>query len=156
MEADQGWVMQSVLSRASFRRPPISGQKFFTVLSLHTSNIYAKTRGIAKKLIYTIRAIMIGQQNDLVAGDFNGTPWRFSNRDNISTIDEAFCRLCIANSLNHCGAPDRFQTTGLTSVRSLNRPIQIGIGRHACLVLSPSYAKTLGLRPTDQSCHHET
>ena len=33
---------------------------------------------------------MIGQQIDLVAGDFNGKAWRCSNRDNISTIDGAF------------------------------------------------------------------
>ena len=82
--------MQGKLSRALFRRPPLSGQETFTVLSLHISHIYAKKRSIAKKLILTIRAIMIGQQIDMVAGDFNGTAWRCSNRDNISTIDEAF------------------------------------------------------------------
>ena len=75
--------MQGVLSRASFRRPPLSGQKTFTVLSHHISNIYAKKLGIAKKLILTIRAIMIGQQIDVVTGDFNGTAWRCSKRDNI-------------------------------------------------------------------------
>ena len=67
--------MQGVLSRASFRRHPLSGQKTFTVVSPRISNIYAKKRGIAKKLILTIRAIMIGQHFDLVAGDFNGTAW---------------------------------------------------------------------------------
>ena len=41
-------------------------------------------------LILTIRAIMIAQQIDVVAGDFNGTAWPCSNRDNISTIEEAF------------------------------------------------------------------
>ena len=70
MEGEQGWVVQSVLSRASFRRPPVSGQKFFTVLPLHISNIYAQKKGIAKKLILTLRAIMISQEVDLVAGDF--------------------------------------------------------------------------------------
>ena len=89
MEGDQGWVMQGVLSRASFRRSPVSGQKFFTVLSLHISNIYAKKKGIAKKLIFTLRAIMISQQVDLVAGDLNGTAWRCRS-NNISTSDEAF------------------------------------------------------------------
>ena len=89
-EGDQGWVMQGVLSRASFRRPPTSGQATFTVLSLHINNIYAKKKGIAKKLILTIRAIMISQQIDVVAGDFNGTAWRCRSRNNISTIDEAF------------------------------------------------------------------
>ena len=49
-------------------------------------------------------------------------------------------------ALHHCGDRDRFQTTGLTFVGSKNLLIQIGIGRYACL----------GLRPTDQSCHHET
>ena len=53
-----------VLSRAIFRRPPVSGQKYFTVLSLRISNIYAKKKGIAKKLILTLRAIMISQEVD--------------------------------------------------------------------------------------------
>ena len=59
MGGEQGWVMQGVLSRASFRRPPLSEQETFTVFSQHISHIYAKKRGIAKKLILTIRAIMI-------------------------------------------------------------------------------------------------
>ena len=90
IEGEQGWVLQGVLSRASFRRAAASGQKFFTVLSLHISNIYAKKEGIAKKLIQTLRAIMISQEVDLVPGDFNGTAWRCRSRDNLSTIDEAF------------------------------------------------------------------
>ena len=64
--------------------------KTFTVMSLHISNIYAKKRGIGKKLILTIRAVMLGEQVDLVAGDFNGAAWRCDNRNNISTIEEAF------------------------------------------------------------------
>ena len=59
----------------------------FTVLSLHISNIYAEKKGIAKKRILTLRAIMMSQ--DLVAGDFNGTAWRCRSRNNLSTIDEA-------------------------------------------------------------------
>ena len=90
IEGEQGWVMQGVLSRASFRRPPLSGQVSFTVLSLHISNVYAKKKGTAKKLILTLRAIMISQEVDLVAGDFNGTAWRCRSRDNLSAIDEAF------------------------------------------------------------------
>ena len=56
------------------------------MLSLHISNIYAN----AKKLILTLRAIMISREVDLVAGDFNGTAWRHRGKDNLSTIDEAF------------------------------------------------------------------
>ena len=39
------------------RRAAVSGQKFFTVLLLQISNIYAKKKGIAKKLIQTLRAM---------------------------------------------------------------------------------------------------
>ena len=90
IEGEQGRVLQGVLSRASFRRAVVSGQKFFTVLSLHIRNICANKKGIAKKLILTLRAIMISQEFDLVAGDFNGTAWRCRSRNNLSTVDEAF------------------------------------------------------------------
>ena len=90
MEGEQGWVLQGVLSRAIFRRPPVSGQKFFTVFSLHISNSYAKKKGIAKKLILTLRAVMISQEVVLVASDFNGTAWRYRGKDNLSTVDKAF------------------------------------------------------------------
>ena len=68
MEGEQGWVLQGVLSRAIFRRPPVSGQKYFTVLSLHVSNIYATRKGIAKKLILTLRAVMISQATGATLG----------------------------------------------------------------------------------------
>ena len=64
---------------------------------------------------------MIGQQIDLVAGDFYATAWRRSNRDNISTIDEAFADCALPTPPGPCtvvGDPVRFQTTGLTSVDS--------------------------------------
>ena len=54
-----------VLSRASFRRQPPNGQQTFTVMSLHISNIYAKKRGIGKKLILTIRAVMLDEKGGL-------------------------------------------------------------------------------------------
>ena len=88
VEGEQGWVLQGVLSRATFRRASAGGQNVFTVLSLHISNVHAKKKGIAKKIIQTIRAIVLSQ--DLVAGDFNGTAWLCRSRDNISTIDEVF------------------------------------------------------------------
>ena len=70
----------------------------------------------------------------------------------------SFCRQCIANAAGPCttvGTGIDSKQLCLTFVGSLNRPIQIGIGRYACIVLSIP-RKTLGLRPTDQSCHHET
>ena len=107
--------------------------------SLHISNIYAHKRCIANKLILTIRAIMIGQQIDVVA-DFNGTAWRCSNK----YYRRSLCRLyCHRQALHHCGGPVRFQTTGLTSVDSLSRRVQIGVGKCACTVHSPFLAKLL-------------
>ena len=82
--------LQGVVSRASFRRAAASGQKVFTVLSLHINNVFAKKRGIAKKIIQAVRALMISQNIDLVAGDFNGAAWRCRSRDKISSIDEVF------------------------------------------------------------------
>ena len=90
-EGELGCVIQGVLSRASFRRQPLSDQKSFTVMSLHINNNYAKKRGIGKKLLLTIRAVMLDEQVDLVAGDFNGAAWRRATSANILfIIEEAF------------------------------------------------------------------
>ena len=60
-EGESGWVLQGVISRASFRRQPRSGQKSFTEMSLHINNNHAKKRGIGKKLLLTILAIFAGR-----------------------------------------------------------------------------------------------
>ena len=67
-------------------------------MSLHISNIYTKKRGIRKTLILAIRAVMLDENVDLVAGDFNGAAWRCGNSNNISIIEEAFCRLRLADA----------------------------------------------------------
>ena len=118
-------VLQGVLSRASFRRAAVSGQKFFTVLSLHISNIYAKKKGIAKKFIQTLRAIMISRNIDLVAGDFNGTAWRCRSRDNLSTIDEVFSD-CALPTPHPFGDPDPSGTIGRMSVVFLS-PLALNV-----------------------------
>ena len=41
-------------------------------MSLHINNNYVKKRGIGKKLIPTIRAVMLDEKVDLVAVDFTG------------------------------------------------------------------------------------
>ena len=101
--------MSGALSRAAFKRQAANGQKKFTVMCLHISNIFAKKRGIAEKLILAIRIIMTSQQVDLIAGDFNGTAWR-------STIEEAFsdCNLPTPPGPHHCGDPDRSLPYGPT------------------------------------------
>ena len=68
-------------------------KKSFTVMSLHINNNYAKKRGIGKKLLLTIRAVMLEEHVDLVTGDFKGAAWRQSNSNNpqpTSIIEEAF------------------------------------------------------------------
>ena len=98
MEGEQGWVRQGVLSRASFRRPAVSVQKYFTVLSLHISNNYATKKGIAKKLIVTLRAIMTSQEVDLVACDFIGAAWQWRRGHKAGFLNprgsERFWKVC--------------------------------------------------------------
>ena len=150
--------MPGVLSRATFRRPPLSGQETFTVLSPHISHINAKKRGIAKKVILTIRAITISQQIDVVAGDFNGTAWRCINRNNISTIEEAFadCALPAPRCPTPLWGPGSIPNNW-ADVCGFLKPL--GSDRYWRVRMHGAFStprKTLGLRPTDQSCHHET
>ena len=74
VEGEQGWVLQGVLSRASFRRAGASGQKVFAVSSLHISNFFCQEKGYCQDH----------------PGDFNGTAWRCRSRNNLSTFDEVF------------------------------------------------------------------
>ena len=83
-------------------------------------------------------------QNDVVAGDFNGTAWRCSNRDNNSTVDGAFAGCALptpAGRSPHCGDPDQFPTSRQTSVDSFSHGVQIVIGKCACTVRSLSHVK---------------
>ena len=157
MEGEQGWVLQGVLSRAAFRRSPVSGQKYFTVLSLHISNIYAKKKGTAKKLILTLRAIMFSQEIDSIAGDFNGTAWQHRGKDNLSTIDEAFLdRILLAPpGPTPLWGPGSIPDNGADVCGFLKPPgcqRSWKVNKHGAFSIP---RKSLGLRPTDQSCHHE-
>ena len=159
MEGDQGWVTQGVLSRASFRRSAVSGQRYFTVLSLHISNIYAKKKGIAKKIIQTLRAVMISQEVDLklqvislarrgvVAAETIAVPLR----------KPLLIVPCLRHwAPHHYGDLDPSRTTGLTYVDFSNPPALSASGRSTSMVPFSIPWQALGLRPNDQSCHHET
>ena len=138
-------MLQGVLSRASLRRSPVIGQKCFTVLSLHISNIYAKKEGIAKKLILTLRAIVISQEVDLVAGDFNGTAWRCRSRDNLSTIDEAFTdsTLLTPPSPIPLWGPGSIRTVGQTSADFSNHLALNDFGKCISMVHFPFHGNRL-------------
>ena len=140
-----------VLSRASCRRHPLSGQKTFTVLSLHINNIYAKKRGIGKKLILTIRAVMFVEKVDLVlhGGATTGTTSVPSKKP----LPTAPCRCLPAP--HHCGDPDRSRATGLTFVGSLNLLNPIGTGKYGFRGAFSIPHEIVGLRLNDHSCHHE-
>ena len=81
-----------------------------------------------------------------------------TTENNMSTIDEAFadCALPTPPGPTPLWRPRSIPTTVLTSVDSSNRPIQIGIWKVRMHGAFSIPRKTLGLRPTDQSCHHET
>ena len=80
------------ISRALFGRLPRNGKSFFTSMSLHINNQFAKKRGIGKKLLLAIRAVMLKEHVDLVAS-FNSAAWRRTcgnHRKLISILEEAF------------------------------------------------------------------
>ena len=90
VEGESGWVIQGVLSRASFRRQPLSSPKSFKVMSLYINNNFAKKKSIRQKLILTFRVVMLEENMDAVAGEFNGASWRRDDSANsISNIEEA-------------------------------------------------------------------
>ena len=136
MEGDQGWVLQGVISRASFRRRLLSGQKTFTVLSLLIYNIHAKKRCIAKKLIFTIRAIMIGQHVYLQRG---GAAVETTSAPLNKPLRTAPCQRRLA--LRHCGDQVRFQDAGPTCAGSWSRPSPTSTGKFDFTTLTPSHIK---------------
>ena len=71
----------------------------YCVVSTYQQHLRQEERH-RQKLILTLRAIMISQQVDLFAGDFNGTAWRCR-----STIDEAFTDCALPTPL--CPTPLR-------------------------------------------------
>ena len=156
MEGGQGWVLQGVLSRASFRRSRLSGQKTFTFLSLHINNIYAKKRGIGKKLILTSRDAW--RTCGPGAGDFNGATWRCTNRNNISTIEEAFadCALPTPPGSTPLWRPGWIPVCWADVCGFLEPPESDRYWKVRLHVAFSIPHEAPGLRPTDQSCHHET
>ena len=102
-------------------------------------------RGIAKKLILTIRAIMIGQQVDLVAGDFTMERHGGAAAEAKKAPSKKPSRTvtCL-----HSWAQHRCESLG--SVPNLWSDV--------CGFLKPpgSDREALGLRSKNPCCHHET
>ena len=101
---------------------------------------------------------MISQEVDLVAGDFNGTAWRYRSEDNFSTIDEALsdCALPAPPGPTPLWGPESIPDNGADVCGFLKQPGSQRfwkVHKHGAFSI---LRKTLCLRPTDHSCHHET
>ena len=85
----------------------------------YTSTLsFPRKEVFSKKIIQTIRAPMISQDIDLVAGDFNGTALRCRSRDNSVLLMK--CSLIVPflrrRAPHHCEDLDPSRTIGLTYV----------------------------------------
>ena len=113
---------------------------------------------MGKKLILTIREVMLEERVDLVAGDLNGAAWRCDNRNNISIIAEeasADCALPMLPGPTPLWGPGAIPGSGRTFVDSSNLLILMDDGKFVSTAHSPLPMKLLVSAPTDQSCHHE-
>ena len=144
-EGESGWVLQGVISRASFRRQPRSGQKSFTVMSLHINNNYAKKRGIGKKFLLTMRAVFAGRAR----GPGRPQP--------TNILEEAFA----GTDFPMPRGPTPLWGPGAvpgewTDVRGFVKPPDScdkwKVRLHGAFTVP---RETLGIGPKDQSCHHE-
>ena len=92
-EGESGWVLQVSFHVHRFGGCRATANRSSLRMSLHINNQFAKKRGIGKKLRLAIRAVMLEEHVDLVAGDFNGAAWRHpcgNDRKLTSIIEEAF------------------------------------------------------------------
>ena len=152
-EGESGWVIQGVISRASFRRQP-PGLPTFTG---HINYNYAKKRGIGKKLLLTIRAMMRDEQVDLVAGDFNGPAWRRTTTvNNISIIEEAFadCDLPMPSGPTPLWGPGAVPGTWSDVCGFLKPPDSYERWRVRQHGAFPIHHEALGIRQTDRMASH--
>ena len=129
-----------VIARASFRRQPRDGKSSFTVMSLHINNNCAKKRGIVKKLLLPIRAVMPKEHVDLVARDFNGAAWRRQcGNGRLSTIEEAFAvtDLPMPPGPTPLWALGQYQVNGLMCAGFSSLWTLMKDGKHVSMVHSP-------------------
>ena len=101
---------------------------------------------------------MISQNIDLVAGNFNRTAWLCRSRDNISAIYEVFSDSALPTPpgptpLWRPGSmPNNWaDVNGFLKPPGSQRPWKVN--KHGA---PPIFRQALGLRSSDQRCHHET
>ena len=123
-------MLQGVISRASLRRQPRNGKSYFTVMSVHVNNQYAKKRGIGKN-----------------------APPHCSRRDatrplgaakvvtavNPSVLSRMFLptQICHCHLAPHrCGAQVQYQVNGLTYVLLSSPRTLVKDGKYVSMVHS--------------------
>ena len=99
---------------------------------------------------------MICHTVDLVAGDFNGTAWRCHNRGGISSIDEVFADCAMPTPTGPPpwwgpGSSPNNRTDVCGFLEPPNSDKSRKVRKHGAFSIP---RQALGLRPTDQSCHH--
>ena len=122
------------------------------MMSLHT-NHFVKKRGMGKKLLLTVRAVMLQEHVDMVAGDFNGAAWRRQSGSDprpISIVEEAFVNTDLAvppgpTPLWRPGGEWSDVCGFLKTTWVLKEN-----GKSACAFTIPD--STLGLKEKDHSC----
>ena len=127
-------------------------------MSLHINNNYTKKRGIGKKLLLAIRAVMLEEHVDVVPGDFNGAAWRRATSANtLSIIEEAFadCDLPMAPGPRPLWGPGAVPGAWSDVCGFLKPPDSNERWRVRQHGAFPIPHEALGIRQTDQSCHHE-
>ena len=135
-----------------------ASKKSLTVISLHINNNYVKKRGIGKKLLLTIRAVMLDEKVDLVAGDFNGAAWRRTVwASTLSIIEEpvADCDLPLPPGPTPLWGPGAVRGTWSDVCGFIKLPDSSARRRVRQHGAFPARHEALGIGQTDQSCHHE-
>ena len=102
------------------------------MMSLDTNNQLAKKRGIGKKLIPTVRSIMLEEHVDMVAGD---------GAHHAAITDDSPALLKKPSLIRTCGF-----------LNSLDSETDWQVRMHGAFTIPHG---TLGLKEKDQSCHHE-
>ena len=130
---------------------PLSGQKSFTVISLHINNNYAKRSGIGKKLLLTIRAVLLDEKVDLVAGDF-----RTTCASALSILEKAFVDFDLPMPPNPTplwgpGAVPGTWSDVCGFIKPPDSNERWSVRQHGAFAIRH---EALSTRQTDQSCHH--
>ena len=130
------------------------------MMLLHINNHFAKKRGNGQKLLLTVRNVMLQEHVEMVAGDVNGAAWRRQScSDPVppSIIEETFVNTSLPVPRGSTplwgpgGVPGEWSDVcAFLKPPCSERERQVRM-HGACTILFDM----LGIRHTDQSCHHE-